>query len=98
MQKDKDFTIKILLVGNHGVGKSTLIKSQMDSYKGQTPESKQMGNMTYYTIKHTIYDIPITIKVWDTPGGLSHTVTIREFIKDANAIFLCFGYNDPESF
>ena len=91
-----DEEIKIIVVGESGVGKSNIIIR----YNGGEFDSDSLPNngssfiAKYYTFGNKIY----RINVWDTAGQEKYHSLTKIFVKDSQIALLVYAINDYNSF
>ena len=93
---DYDEEIKVIVVGESGVGKSNIIMryngGQFDSHS--LPNNSSCFIVKYYKFGKKIY----RINVWDTAGQEKYHSLTKIFIKDSHIALLVYGINDYNSF
>ena len=93
---DYDDEIKIIVVGEAGVGKSNIIIR----YNGGEFEPNSIPNngssfiVKYYTFGNKVY----RINVWDTAGQEKYHSLTKIFVKDSQIALLVYAINDSNSF
>ena len=89
-------TIKIILVGNSGVGKTSIInRFHNNSYKDNISATIAMN---YVEKKVKIKGKKLTINIWDTAGQEKYKSVNKLFIKNSNIVIFVYGINSKESF
>jgi small GTP-binding protein len=90
--------IKIVLLGEGGVGKTTISKSYIDNYF--FTKSKQTIAVEFHSkiITHSDKDVS-KLQIWDLGGQehFKHMGVFGEFCKGADAALLCFDLTDLSS-
>ena len=93
-----DPSMKIIVIGNGKVGKSTLaVKFVKNIF---TTEYKQTLGVDFLNIKKYIKKIDQTIDfyIWDTAGQDHFNAITRRYYRGADACLIVFAINDKESF
>ena len=93
---DYDEEIKVIVVGESGVGKSNIIMryngGQFDSHS--LPNNSSCFIVKYYKFGKKIY----RINVWDTAGQEKYHSLTKIFIKGSHIALLVYAINDYNSF
>jgi len=98
MIEDLDISMKIIVIGNGRVGKSTLaVKFVKDIF---TSEYKQTLGVDFLTTKKYIKKIEQEIEfyIWDTAGQDSFNAITKRYYRGADACLIVFAINDRDSF
>ena len=98
MIENLDPSMKIIVIGNGRVGKSTLaIKFVKNVF---TTEYKQTLGVDFLNIKKYIKKIDQTIDfyIWDTAGQDHFNAITRRYYRGADACLIVFAIDDKESF
>ena len=98
MIEDLSPTMKIIVIGNGQVGKTTLtVKFVKNIF---TTEYKKTLGVDFLTIKKYIkkLDREIEYYIWDTAGQDYYNAITRRYYKGADAALIVFSINDKESF
>ncbi|KAI9202958.1 ras family-domain-containing protein [Polychytrium aggregatum] len=96
--EDVETAIKILIVGNGSVGKSSLIRRFC---RGQFTENyKKTIGVDYMERDITVpgHHGDVKLMVWDTAGQEEFDSITKAYYKDANALVLAFSTTDRQSF
>ena len=88
---------KIVLIGETGVGKTSLISQLMDQTFQQDQQSTTGGT---FSTKTVVCDNNRTLKleIWDTAGQERYRSLTTMFYKDANAAVLVYDITRKDSF
>ena len=93
---DDDNAIKIILLGNTGVGKTSLIKSIMGVNPSKTEESTYAA---YYMQKtFQIEDKEFIVNLWDTAGQEAYLGITKLFYKGSQIIIFVYDITVENSF
>ena len=98
MIEDLNPSMKIIVIGNGQVGKSTLtVKFVKNIF---TTEYKQTLGVDFLNIKKYIkkIDQEIDFYIWDTAGQDHFNAITRRYYRGADACLIVFAINDRESF
>ena len=91
-----DLVLKLILVGDSGVGKSCLLKAFMgDPFKGVYTSTIGVD----FEIKPlTLHGRTINLQIWDTAGQERFRTITTSYYRSADAIMLVFDLTDEQSF
>ena len=98
MIENLDPSMKIIVIGNGKVGKSTLALKFVKNIF--TTEYKQTVGVDFLNIKKYIKKIDQTIDfyIWDTAGQDHFNAITRRYYRGADACLIVFAINDKDSF
>ena len=89
-------TLKILVLGDITVGKTTLILKYVDNF---TPDVYISTLGVDYKTKYIEYnDAKVTLQIWDTAGQERYKVITKSFIKGTDGIIFMYDITQKESF
>jgi len=94
--KECDYSLKILLVGESGVGKSCLLLRYSDNTFSQSFIST-IG-VDFKMKKVTINDRTVKLQLWDTAGQERYRTIVASFYRGAQGILLTFDVTDINTF
>ena len=98
MFDDKDLeTLKIVLIGESGVGKTSIISQFIDQIFQNDQQSTIGGTFSTKTIKCGNGKI-LKLEIWDTAGQERYRSVTKLFYKDANAAILVYDITNKFSF
>ena len=87
--------VKILMLGDSGVGKSSLImRWTLDTF---SPSLVSTVGVNFKSRKVTIYNELIQVQVWDTAGQEQFHKITTSYYKGAQGIMLVYDVTDPSS-
>lgn len=90
------FQFKIILVGDSGVGKSSIL------YRYVNNKFRDITDITIgvdFGVKIiTINDVPIKLHIWDTAGQEQFKCITRQYFKNAIGVLLCYDVTNRQSF
>ncbi|XP_059462648.1 ras-related protein RABC2a-like [Corylus avellana] len=82
-----DNSVKIILIGDAGVGKTSLIASYL-YYSIETPQSTNDMDLKFKLL--TVGDTELMLKIWDTVGQDKFRTLTESFYRGADGIILEF--------
>ena len=88
--------IKVILLGESGVGKTNLIQVAMDKPFEKERESTLITS--FYKNDTIIQDKKYTYALWDTAGQEEYRSINKSFVKNTQIVIIVFGINDRKSF
>lgn len=94
---DFDYLFKVLLVGQPGVGKTSIV----DRYaKGLFPENHLSTIGVDYRVKTVQISNGklVKLQLWDTAGQERFRSVTTQYFRGSNAVIFVFALNDAESF
>ena len=96
-------TFKIILVGEAGVGKSSILNQYMSDTFSNTIQATIWGSFMTKVLQLPSYEgssIPSVIKlqIWDTAGNEKFRSLSKMFYKDSDCVILCYDSTSRESF
>lgn len=93
---DYDFLLKIIFVGDSGVGKSALLKSFM----GEEFTKHYVSTIGVdFEIKQTVMNNKkVHLQIWDTAGQERFRTITTSYYRSSDAILLVFDVSDANSF
>ncbi|EFJ52758.1 RabC/Rab18 [Volvox carteri f. nagariensis] len=90
-----DFTIKILLLGDSGVGKTSLLtRFAHDSFDEKVAST--IG-VDFAVKKLSVYDKRVKLTVWDTAGQEKFRTLTSTFYRGAKGIILVYDVSRPDT-
>ena len=97
LDKDKDLPeIKLILLGESGVGKTSLIKKYL--YNKFTQEFEPSSSMNYMEKILKIDNKEIRLNIWDTIGQEKYRALSKLFLNETEIIVLVYSITDLKSF
>ena len=91
-----DYQIKVVFLGNSGVGKTSVIKFEIDN-KFQ-PKTQPTSIFQYFSKKCQICEKIIHLQIWDLGGDATYEKVMTNFYTAALCIFVVFSLEDKNSF
>ncbi|KAL9654188.1 hypothetical protein ABK040_000770 [Willaertia magna] len=94
--KGNELFFKVLLLGDSGVGKSSILSMFCDD-KFNFTHISTVG-VDFKTVHLTIQDKQIQLQIWDTAGQERYRSIITAYYRGAHGIFLIFDLTKRETF
>ena len=94
-KNSKPIPFKIILVGDSGVGKTSIIEAYVDSLKENIPSTI---TASYYSKLVTINDYKIIFQIWDTVGQEQYRSMNNLFFKDAQICLMVYDITRETTF
>lgn len=96
---DYDYLLKYLVVGNYGVGKTSIINSVCCFYNDEEPKSKISTIGVDFKLKSFVIDgVKVKLYLWDTVGQERFKNISTSYYKNASGVVLVYDITDLESF
>ncbi len=94
--QDLDMMIKLVTIGESGVGKTNIISRFV---KDEFSENLVATvGMDFYTKNITVAQKKVNLQVWDTAGQERMRAIASAYYREANGVLLVFDITDKESF
>lgn len=91
----KPIHCKLVLVGDSGVGKTSIISSYLNNYQEKTNTT----SVAYYSNKTIIIDeYKIDFEIWDTAGQEKYRSINSMFYRDANICIMVYDITRKDTF
>ena len=91
-------SVKIVLLGESGVGKTSILAQLMDQEYNDEQTSTTGATFSTKTMNFEKYDKALCFEIWDTAGQEKYRVLTKMFYKDAAAAILVYDITRAESF
>lgn len=100
MSADSSNTFRCIVVGNSSVGKSALNMRLVENvfYSEHVPTLGVDFKYCTFSPEETGAPVPIRLAVWDSAGQETFLSITQQFIRGADAAFLCFDITDTRSY
>jgi small GTP-binding protein len=94
--QDSHITIKIIIIGDSGVGKTSII----ESYTRQelNPHPASTIGVDFFIKYLTIDDLNVKVVVWDTAGQEKYRAINRSYHRGSDAVLMVFDLGTQSSF
>lgn len=91
----KEFVFKTILLGNSGVGKTSI----MERYKSNVfdIDCKSTIGIDFFSFKTTIDDYNIKLNIWDTAGQEKYSSIVQSYYRQIAGAFLIYDINNQGS-
>ena len=97
-QKEKDFAIKILLLGDLAVGKTSLIDRYISSRFEEDYRPTLGVNMVTKKMSVEKYNARVTLIIWDIAGQKKYDVSREMYFQGASGAFLVYDLTRHATF
>ena len=91
-----DFLCKACIIGNSGVGKTSMLKRYVDNSYDPNFISTIGVDFTFVTLEKD--NKIVKLQLWDTAGQERFRGIVNTYYRGANAIVVCFDITDRQSF
>lgn len=102
-----DYTLKIIVIGNAFVGKSSIIQSYINSNNRTSSDELKLKlklaeyastiGVDFFTKTVSIDDSRARVVIWDTTGQERYKSIIQSYYREAHAVFIVFDLADLSS-
>ena len=96
MSEENRFRIKIILLGDSGVGKSSIIQRYSEDKFEENPISTLSAN--YFEKEEIVNEQNIILELWDTAGQEQYRSMTKIFIKNSKIVILVYDITSFKSF
>ena len=96
IEKNEELKLKIILVGDSGIGKTSIINRYHDNTF--SPNTFATISMNFISEKIEINNKKIIVNVWDTAGQEQYRSINKLFIKDADIVVFVYDITNRQSF
>ena len=98
VENSNDNSIKILLIGNSGVGKTCITQKYINENKEIDLEQNSTIGANYFQKVLEIDGKTLTLDIWDTAGQEKYRSMGKMFYKDAYIVLFIYDITNEESF
>lgn len=96
VEEEFDFTRKIIIIGDSGVGKSSLLVRYT---KGKFAENYMMTiGISHFWKVILVDDLRLKLNIWDTAGQEKYKTITRNYYRNTHGAVIAFSVNSRESF
>lgn len=95
-EKVPQFAFKLVMVGNSGVGKTSLVQYEIQNTFKNESESTIIFNHLFKN--YSIFDKIVRLQIWDLCGQEEYQSSIKSFYKSSLCNIIVFSLDDLESF
>lgn len=96
IEEDLELSVKVLIVGNGAVGKSSMIQRYCKGFF--TNEYKKTIGVDFLDKKIKVDGHELRLMLWDTAGQDEFATMVRAYYRDAQACVVAFSTTDRDSF
>ena len=97
MKKKNEYSVKLILLGEMAIGKTSLINAYLDEHKFNPDQlTTSEPNLSYKSLK--INKTKLNIVFWDTMGQERFRSVTKNIIKDSNIVILVYDITNRASF
>lgn len=91
-----DLNFKLIVIGDSGVGKSSLTKKATKNIF----ENDQMSTIgfEFYTMNCKLNNLEIRLQIWDTCGQEAYRSLVKNFYRNASLAIITYAIDNEESF
>jgi small GTP-binding protein len=95
-QKSIDYIVKTIVIGNAGVGKTTLLRKLTDTqfYYNDTPTI----GVDFFTLNKYINGSHVRINIWDTAGHERYKSLVKTYFKNNAICYVVYDVCNKSSF
>jgi len=97
-KKDVECTVQLLMIGDSGVGKSSLLLRYSDNSFNKSYMATIGIDFRCKTVEMEGCQKPVQVQVWDTAGQERFRVLTRNYFRGADGIMLTFDVTNRPSF
>jgi small GTP-binding protein len=96
-EKDDDTEVKVVLVGNSGVGKTRLVNVVL-SGSSRRDEVRPTIGASFSTKSYEYHNRTVLFQIWDTAGNERFRAMTPLYYRDARIVLFVFAVDDVQSF
>ena len=97
-EKNKANEIKVILLGDTGVGKTSIILRYHTNKFEENSFSTIGSNYIRKTVKREEDNTEYILNIWDTSGQEKYRAVTKLFVQDSNIVILVYSVDNKESF
>jgi Ras-related protein Rab-1A len=99
-QNEYDYVFKILIIGDSGTGKSSILLRFTDNQYDESYISTIGVDFRIRTMEFEVGGVSKIVKfqIWDTAGQERFRSIVASYYRGCVGIFICYDITDPESF
>ena len=94
--KNNEEELKVILLGESGVGKTSIIKRYL--YDQFNLEHNPSSTMNYVEKQMTVKNKNIRLNIWDTIGQEKYRSLSKLFLNETQIVILVYSVTDKKSF
>ncbi len=96
LTNDYDYLVKCLIVGDSGIGKSSVMTRFADDVYNPVYVSTIGVDFKIRTLQHK--NKKLKLQIWDTAGQERFRAVTSSYYRGSNAVILCYDITDLETF
>ena len=97
-KEEKQYIMKVVLIGDSGVGKTTIINRYVsDTFDAYEPPTIS-GGFRKKAVKLPDKNAKVTLQIWDTAGQEKFKSIVGNYYKDAQCAIVMYDITSSESF
>jgi len=96
MDQDYDYSFKIILIGDSGVGKSSIVNVYCDENFSDSLQSTIGVDFKIKTVD--VNNKKIKLQIWDTAGQERFRNIVTSYYRGSHGIFIVYDVNDKTTF
>ena len=94
---DEYYLVKYIIVGEPGVGKTSLAEYYVNGKKADYKYQSTMG-VSFYSVDKIINEKNIKLYIWDTAGQERFNSIVQSYYREAHGAFICFSLDRRHTF
>jgi small GTP-binding protein len=94
----KSLTVKVILLGDSGVGKSALLQRYVTGEAPANDDYITTIGMDFQIISKTVNSVPMTLNICDTCGQERFKAIARQYYRDIHSVLLIYDVTSRASF
>lgn len=96
MNQRADFILKLLILGDYGIGKSTMMNRYVNDI--YDPHYTSTIGVDFKVVYMNIKGYHVKLQLWDTAGQERFRSIVRSYYRNTNGFVLCFDLSNRQTF